>query len=270
MPAPSARLAIALLHGLLAAAAVLSIVTLGVVSAAGFERWEWPLVPVAACLTGAFSWWRARAVLSPPLAVAAVAGTTALLIVAFTPLAGALLRPLRRADPTPAKVDAVVVLSASVDDAGHLNATALDRLLHGAELLRRGVAPIIVVSRVRSGDAGTTSDADQERILSLLGRPVRRARVDSVRNTRDEATRIAAWARPLGVRHIALVTSPAHSRRACATFEVVGLRVSCLPSRGRDAPPDHLDRAEYRTRAFRAWLYETLGMMEYRARGWVR
>lgn len=265
------RPVVTLLHALLAATIACAAIALGAVEAAGLKRWEWTIVPLAALVAAAVTWLRATGRIARALLAIAGVATALLLVVAATPIAGALARPLRRADPMPTRsLDAIVVLSAAIDDAGHLNAAALDRLLHGADLLRRGVAPVIVLSRVRSDGDRVTSDADQERILALLGRPVHVVRVDSVRNTRDEATRTAAWAAPLGVRHVAVVTSPTHSRRACATFEAVGLRVTCLPSRSRDLPLDHLDRPAYRTAAFGDWLYETLGTVEYRARGWVR
>lgn len=271
MRAPLPRPVVTLLHALLAAAVAVAATALGLVEAAGFKRWEWTVVPLAALVATAATWLRRGHRISRALTAAVGVATLLLLVVAYTPLAGALARPLRRADAMPVRpADAIVVLSAAVDDAGHLSAPALDRLLHGADLLRRGVAPVIVLSRVRAADGRVTSDADQDRILALLGRPVRVVRVDSVRNTRDEATRIAAWAATAGVRHVALVTSPTHSRRACATFEAVGFRVTCLPSRARDLPLDHLDRPAYRTAAFGAWLYESLGSLEYRARGWVR
>src|SRR3712207_6984460 len=55
---------------------------------------------------------------------------------------------------------------------GHLNGPALDRLLTGADLWRRGAAPRLVLSRVRR--SGLTSDEDQQRVLALIGRPVDR------------------------------------------------------------------------------------------------
>ena len=71
---------------------------------------------------------------------------------------------------------------------------------------------------------------------------------------------------------MALVTSPTHARRACATFERAGLPVTCVPAESRDLVlegPRALAGTEQRATAFAQWLYETVGWWVYRARGWV-
>lgn len=249
----------------LGALVALVLTTLGAAQLMGIAGWWWALVLCGALVGVSVAGTR----LGRALPVVAIASLALLAVVAFTPLAGALLRPLVRRDPLPvAPADAIVVLSEWIDEDGHLREPALDRLLTGADLYRRGAAPLLVLSRVRRGRGGAArdSDADQDRVLALLGRPVRLVRVDSVRNTHDEAVRVAA----LGVRRILLVTSPAHTRRACASFEGVGLRVVCVPSESRDLPLRSLRSADSRVRAFRQALYERLGTLEYRARGWIR
>ena len=51
---------------------------------------------------------------------------------------------------------------------------------------------------------------------------------------------MAAIARVKHLATLAVVTSPMHTRRACATFEAVGLRVVCVPAavRGSGLYPD--------------------------------
>ena len=93
--------------------------------------------------------------------------------------------------------------------------------------------------------------------------------VAPVHSTRDEALRTAALARRAGWRTVAVVTSPLHTRRACATFERVGLAVVCVPSEERSFALRHLRSPGDRLEAFGYWLYETLGWLEYRRRGWV-
>jgi uncharacterized SAM-binding protein YcdF (DUF218 family) len=114
-----------------------------------------------------------------------------------------------------------------------------------------------------------TSDADQQRVVGLLNPPARLLIVDSVFSTRDEAVRMAALARPLGITRIALVTSPLHTRRACATFEKVGFRVTCVPSESREAALESLREATDRVRALQLTLYEWAAFVKYRARGWI-
>ncbi|HYD54240.1 MAG TPA: YdcF family protein [Gemmatimonadaceae bacterium] len=251
-----------LLATFLAVALGLLAAVLGVFDAAGLQGHQWRIVILLAALA---------ALVPGPFVIRlatwlAGLGVALLILLAYTPLAGALLRQHIRRDPPPATpVDALVVLSARIDEDGHLSAQALDRLLTGAALHRRGIAPRLILSRVRYG--ALTSDADQRRVLSLLGPGVPVTIVDSVHGTRDEALRIRH--REPGVRAIALVTSPSHTRRACRTFEKVGFHVVCLPSESRDLPVHALRAEESRLRAFRDWLYETLATALYRARGWL-
>jgi uncharacterized SAM-binding protein YcdF (DUF218 family) len=93
--------------------------------------------------------------------------------------------------------------------------------------------------------------------------------VDSVYSTRDEASRAAALLVPAGAKTIVVVTSPMHTRRACATFEGVGFKVYCQPAREHDHDTWHPAGPADRLAAFRSYLYERLGMVKYRVKGWV-
>jgi len=94
--------------------------------------------------------------------------------------------------------------------------------------------------------------------------------VDSVVTTRTEARRMGAIARANHWSTLAVVTSPMHTRRACATFEAVGVEVVCVPAevRGSGLYPDA--NAEDRLRAFRSLLYELFASSSYKSRGWIR
>jgi uncharacterized SAM-binding protein YcdF (DUF218 family) len=73
-----------------------------------------------------------------------------------------------------------------------------------------------------------------------------------------------------GWRRIAVVTSPLHTRRACATFEAVGFQVLCVPAALRGSGLDPQSIPEDRFRGFRLWLYETFATNSYKRRGWIR
>ena len=81
--------------------------------------------------------------------------------------------------------------------------------------------------------------------------------------------RIAALARRNGWSRIVLVTSPFHSRRACATFEKTGIKVSCVPSDSRDIAVRSLTGSENRLLAFGMLIYEIAGTIRYRQAGWL-
>jgi uncharacterized SAM-binding protein YcdF (DUF218 family) len=201
------------------------------------------------------------------------AGVIALvcLLVAYTPLVARMARPLIRRDAIPAHVDAIAVLSAGMLGDGLMRGETLDHLLTGLTLARRGLAPVLLVSREHriSQSKPVTDSADLQNVSSLIDTTTSIIFVDSVFTTRTEAMRMKAIARDRDWRTLAVVTSPMHTRRACATFEAVGFKVVCVPAsvRGSGRPFGH--DAEDRLSAFRSWLYETLATPVYRRYGWI-
>jgi uncharacterized SAM-binding protein YcdF (DUF218 family) len=233
-----------------------------------FEKPGYHLIPVAVVVGAILGRTHAQRF----LLWAAAALAVVLALIAFTPVMRRPARALVRSDRIDARpVQAVVVLSGGITTDGHLRSQSLDRALSGISLIRRGVAGTLIVSREHLGPPGraVTSDADHQRIVSLLERPIRLLIVDSVFSTRDEAVRIRALARTLDITKVAVVTSPMHTYRACATFEKVGFTVTCVPSESRDVPLGTLRITADRVRAFQIWLYEVAGLAKYRASGWV-
>jgi uncharacterized SAM-binding protein YcdF (DUF218 family) len=225
-------------------------------------------LPVAAGLGALVGLTRARRL----LAGAVVGAALLLAVVAYTPLMRRPARALIRSDPVGARpIQAVVVLSGGITDDGHVRQPVVDRMLSGLSLIRRGIASTLVVSRERAGGAedAVTSDADQQRIVALLERPVRLLIIDSVFSTRDEAIRTRALARSLEITSIAVVTSPMHTYRACATFEKVGFSVTCVPSESRRVALRALRGVSDRVLAFQGCLYEWAGLAKYRLMRWI-
>jgi uncharacterized SAM-binding protein YcdF (DUF218 family) len=120
------------------------------------------------------------------------------------------------ADPLPAHADAIVILAGSVPD----------RALEAADLYRKGVAPLVVVTRepMRRGDASLRDhgvhlpEGDDLTVAALarLGVPPEATLVLRRRavSTRSEARTIARWACAHRLTSLVVVTSPAHTRRA--------------------------------------------------------
>ncbi|MEO5590235.1 MAG: YdcF family protein [Gemmatimonadaceae bacterium] len=225
--------------------------------------------------TGVFPLAAAGALLSLTRFRSAIPGLAiALLIVAMT-VGGTNVvigpaRELIRTDRLPASADAVVALSAGLSADGYLSRQALDRTLSAIELVKNAVAPVLVITHeerkvgLRIVDAGQ----DQRRLASLAG-VTRVMSVGTVRSTRDEAVAVAELAKKSGWKRIVLVTSPFHSRRACRTFEKVGLKVSCIPSESRDIAVRSLAYPGDRLSAFGMLIYETAGTLLYKERGWL-
>ena len=223
-------------------------------------------------------------VLPIPVALGAFAGLTGfergvvrfatglilfVLLIAFTPLMQNPTDRIIRRDPVPASADAIVVLSAGVSTDGMVRQQGMDRLLKGIELARAGTAPRIVLTRERKKVDGkwVTSEADQKRLSAFAEAQVVTTGYSA--STREEAMRVRAIAAREGWKRIVLVTSPFHSRRACATFEKVGMTVSCIPADSRDVAVGNLLGPEDRLRAFAMWTYELAGTLRYWAADWI-
>lgn len=196
---------------------------------------------------------------------------TLLLVIGFTPIMVGPVRSWIRRDlvagPPP---DAVMVLSGGVSADTLLDPEAADRLLSGLALAEEWHRPLVISTEVeRHGNDIITSTPDQQRLISLAGGSVAVFTVDSVHSTHDEAVAMAAVAARQGWRSAAVVTAPLHSRRACAAFEHAGLQVACLPAQSRDINLSTLRGADARLAAFGQWVYERLGWIEYRWRGWI-
>jgi uncharacterized SAM-binding protein YcdF (DUF218 family) len=194
----------------------------------------------------------------------------ALLVIAYTPLIVSPARNLIRRDALPTSANAVVVLSAGVTADGFLHQQGLDRLLKGLQLVRAGVSPVLVVTREQREvhDRKVTAVRDQDSLAALAG-VTNVVATPLEASTHDEAIAVALIAKKSGWTRIVLVTSPFHSRRACATFEKAGLAVSCAPSDSRDVAVGTMDTADDRVGAFGMWIYEMAATLQYRRKGWL-
>jgi uncharacterized SAM-binding protein YcdF (DUF218 family) len=178
--------------------------------------------------------------------------------VAFTPMAEVTVPP---PPPDPRPGDAIVVLGSYMASDGTLSAASLQRAVHGIQLYRRGLAPLLVMTGAREGpwveaevraqlarDFGVPASA-------LLTEP-------GGRTTREEARRVRELLQPRGAGHILLVTSGDHMLRASVQFQREGFTVSPAPVgpvRPRSPrPEDRLDQA-------RRWAQELLARIYYRA-----
>ncbi|WP_353267783.1 YdcF family protein [Gemmatimonas sp.] len=198
-------------------------------------------------------------------------GAVLLLIVSYTPVVPPLLDPFVRRDPESAPpVDAVVVFSGSVTSEGRVMGPALDRLLTGVAEAKRRRIPTLLLSTVGDDDDPTvaTSERDQRELAAAFAPELALRFVHDVHSTRDEALAFAALARTNGWRRVLVVTSPAHTRRACESVERAGLAVQCQPAVSRSYALSRLDRPESRRQVFADVLYEFAATLLYRSRDW--
>ena len=223
----------------------------------------------AALLGGLLGLTRFRALLW----VAGFTLTVLFAVVAFTPVIVQPAQALVRADPIPSPpltVDAVVILSGGITADGVLSPDGTERMISGLRLARVAGARAVVTTRVRTGaNLEVSSDADQRKLVDLFGGGVQHLIVSDVFSTRDEAVRVRELAQQQRWARVAVVTSPSHSRRACGTFEKVGLRVTCVPAESREVAFRSLSYPGDRVEAFNLWIYEMAGTVNYRMKGWL-
>ena len=189
------------------------------------------------------------------------------LLVGFTPLASALITPLKRED-VPRRADAVVVLQAGIQRDGDFDAPTLERMVHGMELLHGGWAPRIIVTEDPSGGSNAAATGA---LMRNLGIHAALLSVGPVHTTHDEALLSARLCQERGWKTVLLVTSPAHSKRAALTFQKTGLNVISSPCRESSFDFENLSASDAggRIRAFSSALREIIGLRTYRSRGWA-
>lgn len=234
----------------------------------GFTSDTWGVLLFAAIGVGA------RAVHAEAFLVAAlILLAIVVLVVTQTSLANVVAHRWARRDPLPAQpLDAVVVLSGGVNPDTTMTSGALDNLLTGLQLIRDGRSSVLVTTTTEQRFPGGViqSIVDQSRVIAQLGGAGRWLRTRTTTSTRDEALGSAELLMPRSAAHVAVVADPMHTRRACAAFEKVGFKVSCVAALVRsEGGPDPAPWPRDRLRVFGDWIYEMLATLEYRARGWI-
>jgi len=215
------------------------------------------------------------AILVPPTWIAAVviAVGFALFMLAFTPMTAAPIQAWVRRDSVPGRMpDAVVVLSTTITEDGLVDGTGTARGLSALEAMRQTRASILITTRpsqVRP-EALSAAMEDYRRLIDPLVATSRWRVVGPVATTHHEALATSRLLVPPSSKRIIVVTSPIHTRRACATFEGVGFSVTCWPSAERRYDLNTFSGVRTRLAATADWLYERAGMIEYRWRGWIR
>ena len=171
--------------------------------------------------------------------------------------------PHRPAVELPA-ADAIVLLGGADDN----------RVWQAARLYHAGKAPLIIVTGGLVWDGPARSDATVMQIqLRALGVPDHATLVENdSRNTRQNALFVAELAASLGIERVLLVTSAWHMPRATATFGRTALHVIPAAPLRRIRPSPLILQVLPSAHALRdstVALREHLGLVIYRARGWM-
>lgn len=154
-----------------------------------------------------------------------------------------------------------------------------DRILAAVELVRQGRAPTLVLGGAAYETADGTLRPDSELIVRWLANwQVAAGEIVELgicRDTRDEAFKTAELVRQRGWKRVIVVSSGYHLRRAEGVFrragvpaEMVGAEFSGLEHAEGD-PWIRLVPTSLHLRLFRDWMHEELGLLYYRAKGWI-
>jgi uncharacterized SAM-binding protein YcdF (DUF218 family) len=242
-----------------------ALVMLGIPAALNFGR---PLALPIAMVAGAIlaRWFRRS------MTVAAIALIVVVAIGTWSPIVPRLARPFVRNDAVNLQgVDAVFVFSNGTNSRGLVNSEGVDRLLTGIALrARRPELPLAIsIVHFDERDNGVSSEADQRALIAMSPASASLITFDSVASTRDEAVRLSRHAFQQRWKRVLLITSPMHSRRACATVEALGLAVTCAvaPWRVASWPPR---TARDRIVLMQRLVYETMAWAQYRVTGWAK
>lgn len=223
------------------------------------------VVPVVTALGALVGHWR----VTPLRWLAGALGLCAF-VAAATPLAWRIgQRFVRDERADVARADAIVVFSNASTRDGRVAGEGLDRLLHALALRdRRPALPLLLsVVRYRDDRRWRSTQADQRALAALAG-PGPLVFVDDVASTHDEALAFGDSARARKWRRVIAITSPFHTRRACATLARQGLDVTCVAAPWRLASLPPATAAE-RVLVTRRVLYETAAWTQYAALGWA-
>lgn len=159
------------------------------------------------------------------LRILGLAALLVFVVAAFTPVSNwlnAWMAGPARIEPA----DAIVVLGrGGTDSDGVLTNRSLRRLMHGIELYRKRLSPLLVLS-------GTGEETGARAVLAEgLGVPAAVImQVSSVHTTREEAERIRELLLPRGQRRILLVSDPIDMPRTRAVMERAGFTVLPAPT----------------------------------------
>ena len=159
------------------------------------------------------------------------------------------------------KAQAIIVLGAAQFD-GRPSAVLSARLDHAADLFKRGLAPLIVVTGGKqAGDRFTEAEASANYLADkgIPGGAIERETTST--NSYDELAAAARFLHQRGINDVVLVSDPFHAYRINAIARDVGLNAHVSPT--PTSPVHGLDNAQ-------ALLRETVAVSAGRLVGFDR
>jgi uncharacterized SAM-binding protein YcdF (DUF218 family) len=188
----------------------------------------------------------------------------------FTPV----LQPIQRfLDVTqlPSRADVIVILGGGLHcGSTDLESSSLARTTKGLELWKAGYAPTVTISDTTGlwDNCVSLEQPTRQEISSLEPKnPPEIVVLPGVQNTRMEAQAVFREAQKRGWKNILIVTAPAHSRRARATFTQLKLQAFVVSS-GEPRYDTDLHLPHDRLKAMPVVIRELAGFVKYTLLGW--
>lgn len=185
-----------------------------------------------------------------------------ILILTGFPIGGYLAKPLMLPHSTE-NAQAILVLASGSTKTGDPGFSGLQRVSHGARLLKQGRAPLLFIS---TGYSQVTQHAEAAWVSSYTSlleiNPASLSILVSneIVTTATEASYAKKQLEKLGINRILLVTSGAHIYRSCQTFARTGIET--LPAPVHNAA-SVLYGSEHNLTAFNAAVHEWVGLLYY-------
>ncbi len=204
------------------------------------------------------------------LNIVTIGVVTIFILCIFTPL----LQPIQRfLDVTqlPSRADVIVILGGGLHcGSTDLESSSLARTVRGLELWKAGYAPTITISDTTGlwDNCVSLEQPSRQEISSLEPQNAPEIVVlPRVQNTRMEAEAVSREAKKRGWKNILIVTAPAHSRRARATFTQLKLQAFVVSSTEPRYDTD-LHLPHDRLKAMPVIIRELAGFVKYTLLGW--
>ena len=188
------------------------------------------------------------------------------LVIAFTPLTGYMVKPLEVKEDI-RKADVIVVLSGGIDKGRYLSRASSQRMVRGAQLYFEGRAKKILFSGgipPKNGVADAAVMAQEAKRLNIPAEDILVERRSQ--STHEKVVEVKKITEALRWKSLILVTSYSKMKRSLMAFEYAGFKVYPAPA---DPYEKYADGPLERLSLFRELIHEYVGIIYYKIRGWL-
>lgn len=189
-----------------------------------------------------------------------------ILVIAFTPLTGYMVKPLEVKEDI-RKADVIVVLSGGIDKGRYLSLASSQRMVRGAQLYFEGRAKKILFSGGIPPKNGVAEAAVMAQEAKRLNIPAEDILVEKrSQSTNEKVVEVKKMTEALRWKSLILVTSYSKMKRSLMAFEYAGFKVYPAPA---DPHEKYADGPLERISLFRELIHEYVGIIYYKIRRWI-